>query len=71
MNIGNNPTVEGALESIEIHFFDFDQNLYHTEIAVDLLSRIRNEIKFDTLNDLKSQLNLDKKHSMDYILNIV
>ncbi|CAM3573627.1 bifunctional riboflavin kinase/FAD synthetase [Flavobacterium gelidilacus] len=67
MNIGNNPTVLGDSDSIEIHFFDFNENLYAKEICVRLLSRIRDEQKFDSINELKRQLDLDKEYSENYI----
>lgn len=67
MNIGNNPTVLGDSDSIEIHFFDFNENLYAKEICVKLLSRIRDEQKFDSINELKRQLDLDKEYSKNYI----
>ncbi len=70
MNIGNNPTVQGISESIEIHFFDFNEEIYAKEICVNLLSRIRDEKKFDSLDELKKQLDLDKEYSKNYILKI-
>ncbi|WP_339887327.1 bifunctional riboflavin kinase/FAD synthetase [uncultured Flavobacterium sp.] len=71
MNIGNNPTVHGDSESIEIHFFNFNEDIYTKKICVNLLSRIRDEQKFDSLNELKKQLDLDKKYSENYILENV
>ena len=62
MNIGYNPTVSGTgtEKTIEIHFFDFDQDLYDQKIQVDILEWIREEEKFDSLEDLKTQLQKDK-----------
>jgi riboflavin kinase/FMN adenylyltransferase len=71
MNIGTNPTVEGNLNSIEIHFFNFNEDIYSLSISVNLLSRIRDEQKFDSLEDLRNQLNSDKNHSLNYILKNV
>ena len=56
MNIGNRPTVEGQDQTIEVHFLDFDQDLYHQKISVSILDRIRDEQKFASLNDLKNQI---------------
>ncbi len=67
MNIGNNPTVNGVSESIEIHFFDFDKEIYNEEICVNLISRIRDEKKFESLEQLKKQLNLDEIYSKNYL----
>lgn len=67
MNIGYNPTVSGKGFSIEIHYFDFDQDLYGQEIQVDILHRIRDEYKFGSVNALKRQLQKDKETSLALI----
>ncbi|WP_297764002.1 bifunctional riboflavin kinase/FAD synthetase [uncultured Muriicola sp.] len=61
MNIGTNPTVDGQHQSIEVHFFDFDEDLYHQLIQVNILHWIREEHKFNSLEELKKQLKKDKK----------
>ena len=68
MNIGKNPTVDGVSDSIEIHYFDFNEELYNKKVSVNLLSRIRDEQKFESLQLLKNQLDLDKEYSKNYIL---
>ncbi len=67
MNIGYNPTVLGTEKSIEIHFFDFEQDLYDQRIQVDILERLRDEHKFDSIDALKEQLAKDKKVSLSII----
>ncbi|MFD2726174.1 bifunctional riboflavin kinase/FAD synthetase [Hyunsoonleella rubra] len=67
MNIGINPTVNGEKESVEIHFFDFDASIYGKELQIDLLERIRDEQKFDSIEDLKVQLQKDRAFSLQYI----
>lgn len=67
MNIGKNPTVNGDSNSIEIHFFDYNEEIYNEEICIDLLSRIRDEQKFESLDKLKKQLHLDEIYSKNYI----
>ncbi len=71
MNIGNNPTVNGDLDSIEVHFFNFDKDIYDQIVTVSLLKRIRDEIKFDSLETLKYQLLLDQEFANQYIKSIV
>lgn len=61
MNIGTNPTVDGQHQSIEVHFFDYDEDLYHQQIQVNILHWIREEHKFASLEELKAQLKKDKK----------
>lgn len=66
-NIGTNPTVSGLEQKIEVHFFNFNKDIYNLEIQVDFHHRIRDEIKFDSLNDLKEQLNKDSQYSKNFI----
>lgn len=72
MNIGIRPTVgnhNNAKQSkIEINLFDFNENIYDEIIEVRVISRIRNEIKFENLNALKEQLIKDQNESIE-ILN--
>ncbi|MEN3323613.1 bifunctional riboflavin kinase/FAD synthetase [Mariniflexile soesokkakense] len=67
MNIGFNPTVEGQEETIEVHFFNFNKNIYNKTIQIDLLHRLRNEQKFESVEALKDQLLKDKEASLSYI----
>jgi riboflavin kinase/FMN adenylyltransferase len=67
MNIGTNPTVNGKKQSIEISFFNFNNNLYEQELKIELLQRIRDEQKFDSIEDLKNQLNKDKQTAQKFI----
>jgi riboflavin kinase/FMN adenylyltransferase len=67
MNIGFNPTVSGETRSIEIHFFDFDRDLYSKKIQIQFLDRIRDEVKFETIEKLKEQLTEDKKVALKHI----
>jgi len=67
MNIGFNPTVDGSSKNIEIHFFDFKADLYDQNIQVDIIERIRDEHKFNSLEELKAQLLKDKGTSIAII----
>lgn len=67
MNIGFRPTVSGKTQTIEIHFFDFDKNLYGITIQVDVLTFLRDEQKFKTVEALKNQLQKDKEKSLEII----
>jgi riboflavin kinase/FMN adenylyltransferase len=69
MNIGVNPTVNGSKQTIEVHFFDFDDDIYEDTIKIDLLHRIRDEEKFESLEALKLQLAKDKETAIEYISN--
>ena len=67
MNIGFNPTVNGQNQTIEIHYFDFDADLYHQKIRVSILQRIRSEQKFESVDLLKAQLENDKQMAISYL----
>jgi len=61
MNIGNRPTLQnGNNQSIEVHIFDFEEDIYKQEIEVLFIDKIRDEQKFDNLNALIDRLKLDK-----------
>ncbi|MFV8335023.1 bifunctional riboflavin kinase/FAD synthetase [Flavobacterium sp. RSP29] len=67
MNIGFNPTVDGQKQSIEIHYFDFNTDLYNQKISVSILQRIRSEQKFESVGLLKEQLEKDKKTALSFL----
>jgi riboflavin kinase / FMN adenylyltransferase len=66
MNIGTRPTVDGEEQTIEVHFFNVDQDLYDQEITISVLQFIRNEVKFKSVADLKEQLQKDKVTSLQF-----
>lgn len=59
-NIGFRPTINAHQLTIEAHIFDFDQDIYNDEITVRLVQKIRDEIKFGSLQLLKKQLYVDQ-----------
>lgn len=60
MNIGQSPTVGVKSQRLEVHIFDFDQDIYEYTIKVFLKERIRDEVHFENLDFLKEQLQKDK-----------
>jgi riboflavin kinase / FMN adenylyltransferase len=67
MNIGTNPTVGGKKQSIEVHFLDFYNDLYHQELKISVLHRLRSEQKFQNIDFLKAQLTKDESDAREYI----
>ena len=67
MNIGNRPTVDGKTETIEVHLFDFDQDLYYRKLRVKVLHRLRDEYKFENIEALKNQLDQDQQDALNWI----
>lgn len=62
MYIGRRPTLSGTQDgrSIEVNIFDFDMQVYNDEISVQLVEHIRDDEKFDSLEELKEQLKRDE-----------
>ncbi len=60
-NIGTRPTVNGKELSIEVNIFDFDKEIYGENIGIYFKARIRDEIKFKNLEELKKQLTKDRE----------
>lgn len=67
MNIGTNPTVDGKTRSIEVHFFNFNTDIYNVELKIEFLKRLRSEVKFKNLEALKTQLQKDMERASNYI----
>jgi riboflavin kinase/FMN adenylyltransferase len=66
MNIGNRPTMEnGENVSIEVHIIDFDADIYQETIKIDFIRKIRDEKKFNTVEELVEQLHKDKQNVLD------
>lgn len=60
MNIGHRPTFEGEAQTLEVHIFNFSQEIYGMEVQVRFYERIRDELKFDGIDELKNQLKKDE-----------
>jgi riboflavin kinase/FMN adenylyltransferase len=61
MNIGFRPTVtEEKVRTIEVHLFEFDNDLYDKEIKVRMITRIRDEVRFNGIDELRERLKIDK-----------
>jgi riboflavin kinase/FMN adenylyltransferase len=61
MNIGTRPTLNGADQTLEVHLFDSNENLYDKQLKISFLEKIREEQKFESLDALKIQLQQDKE----------
>ncbi len=67
MNIGTNPTFNEKKQSIEVHFFNFKGDLYNKQLQIDILHRLRDEHKFESVEALQSQLKKDQENAIHYI----
>ena len=58
-NLGSNPSVGGGPRYLETHIFDFSGDLYGRRLRVELRRKIRDERKFDSLEELQRQIERD------------
>ena len=66
MNIGVRPTIHGSKRMIEVNIFDFKKDIYGQKIKIIMKKWLRNEKKFDGLDMLKQQLQLDEKQAKGF-----
>lgn len=64
LNIGNNPTFTNAERTIEVNILDFEENIYDSQVTIEFIKKIRNEIKFNTPEDLVTQLKIDRTNTI-------
>ncbi len=67
LNIGYRPTVEGTNKKIEVHIFNFETEIYGEELEIVFKKFLRKEKKFDSLDELKIQLNEDKNLALKHL----
>ena len=65
-NVGYRPTVAGTRTQIEVHVFNFSQNLYGKHLTVLFCKKIRSERKFNSLEELKNQIHLDAETAKEH-----
>jgi riboflavin kinase/FMN adenylyltransferase len=58
-NLGTRPTVDGRELLLEVHIFDFDQDIYGRRLRVEFVARLRNETRFDDIGMLRQQMDRD------------
>jgi riboflavin kinase/FMN adenylyltransferase len=58
-NIGYSPTFENHEFTVEVHIFDFDDDIYGEKIRVNFIKRIRDEVKFSNISELIDQIKED------------
>lgn len=67
MNIGTRPTFDGGQQTLEVHLFDFKEDIYGKEVQVRFFKRIRDEKKFSGKQELIEQLKADKEQSQELL----
>ncbi|WP_440874367.1 bifunctional riboflavin kinase/FAD synthetase [Thalassotalea sp. PLHSN55] len=69
-NVGSRPTVAGIRQQLEVHIFEFVGDLYGQMIEVTLLNKLRNEMKFASLDALTAQITEDSAQAKRYLENL-
>jgi len=62
-NVGKRPTVNGHDLQLEVHLFDFDQEIYGKKVCVEFKQKLRDEKRFDSFDDLKQQIIKDSQQA--------
>jgi riboflavin kinase/FMN adenylyltransferase len=62
-NLGQRPAVGGKEPLLEVHFFDFDEDLYGQRLEVQFVAKLRDELNFDTLDELVDQMKRDESEA--------
>jgi riboflavin kinase/FMN adenylyltransferase len=71
LNIGTRPTVNSnGNTSIEAHIIGFNDEIYHQKLTLAFYAKIRNEHRFENLDELKAQLLLDEKRTLDLLKSL-
>lgn len=58
-SLGTRPTFDGTKPLLEVHLFDFDEDIYGRYIRIDFIARLRNEIKYEYVSELVAQMHKD------------
>lgn len=67
LNIGVRPTVDGHSRTIEVHLFDFNQDIYGEHLDIQVIAYLRPEMKFSGIEALVQQLHVDKEEAKRYL----
>lgn len=67
-NLGTNPTFGGVGRRLEVHFFDFDRDLYGSAIEVGFAHRLRGEVRFPSVPELVAQIEVDAAEARTLLL---
>ena len=69
-NIGSRPTVSGVRQQLEVHIFNFNENIYGQTIEVVMLKKLRNEMKFSSLDELTKQITQDSEQAKAFVQHL-
>jgi riboflavin kinase/FMN adenylyltransferase len=70
-SLGTRPTVGGKVPLLEVHVFDFDGDLYGREIEVEFVARLRDELKFETVEAMVMQMHRDAAQARESLRKVI
>lgn len=62
-NVGTRPTVDGTRSLLEVHLFDFNQDIYGCYVHVEFVHKLRDEQRFDSFDELRQQIDVDAEQA--------
>ena len=68
-SLGTRPTVDGKTTILEVYLFDFDRDIYGAHLQVSFLQKLRDEVRYTTLDALKVQIAKDVENARNYFRN--
>jgi riboflavin kinase/FMN adenylyltransferase len=69
-SLGTRPTVDGTVPLLEVHVFDFSGDLYGRGIEVEFVAKLRDEVKFDSLDAMMAQMKVDGAQARDLLSKV-
>jgi len=69
-NIGSRPTIAGIRQQLEVHIFNFNKNIYGETIEVVMLKKLRDEMKFSSLDELTKQISQDSEQGKAFVQHL-
>jgi riboflavin kinase / FMN adenylyltransferase len=69
-NLGTRPTVDGTDMLLEVHVFDFIGDLYGQEIEVEFVAKLRDEVKFESLDAMMAQMKIDAAQARELLSKV-
>jgi riboflavin kinase / FMN adenylyltransferase len=69
-SLGTRPTVNGSEPLLEVHIFDFEGDLYGRLIEVEFIAKLRDEVKFDSLDSMIVQMKIDAAQAREILSKV-
>jgi riboflavin kinase/FMN adenylyltransferase len=66
-NVGVRPTFDNGQRTVEVYIFDFDQDIYGCDLVVEFVARLRDELRFERIDDLVEQMKRDSKLALEIL----